>query len=76
LLEAAGEYGIDLGSSFMVGDRWRDVDAGAAAGCTTVLIDRGYRERSPHHRPDSVVNSIESAVDVILQSLLHPTASE
>ena len=43
LLEAAAAHAIDLAESFMVGDRWRDVDAGAAAGCRTIWIDRGYR---------------------------------
>lgn len=38
LLEAARKWDIDLGRSFMVGDRWRDVDAGLAAGCTTLFI--------------------------------------
>ena len=45
LLRAAEALGIDLRRSYMVGDRWRDVDCGRAAGCTTVFIDRGYRER-------------------------------
>jgi D-glycero-D-manno-heptose 1,7-bisphosphate phosphatase len=45
LLRAAGELNIDLAKSYMVGDRWRDVDCGCAAGCTTIFIDRGYKER-------------------------------
>jgi D-glycero-D-manno-heptose 1,7-bisphosphate phosphatase len=45
LLRAADALGIDLRRSYMVGDRWRDVDCGRAAGCTTVFIDRGYEER-------------------------------
>lgn len=51
LLEAARAWGIDLAASFMVGDRWRDIDAGNAAGCTTVFIDYGYREtlHTPAH---------------------------
>jgi D-glycero-D-manno-heptose 1,7-bisphosphate phosphatase len=44
LLRAAEALEIDLRRSYMVGDRWRDVDCGRAAGCTTVFIDRGYRE--------------------------------
>jgi len=44
LLDAAREWRIDLHQSFMVGDRWKDIDAGYAAGCRTLLIDRGYRE--------------------------------
>jgi D-glycero-D-manno-heptose 1,7-bisphosphate phosphatase len=47
ILDAAAELGIDLTRSFMIGDRWRDIDAGRAAGCATVFIDRGYRERPP-----------------------------
>ncbi len=44
LLRAAHELGIDLKQSWMVGDRWRDIDCGAAAGCRTVFIDYGYDE--------------------------------
>ena len=39
LLQAAHELNLDLGQSFMVGDRMTDIQAGAAAGCTTVLVD-------------------------------------
>jgi D-glycero-D-manno-heptose 1,7-bisphosphate phosphatase len=45
LLEAALTHDLDLSASFMVGDRWRDVEAGFGAGCRTVFLDRGYRER-------------------------------
>lgn len=45
LLRAASALGIDLSRSYMVGDRWRDVDCGRAAGCTTIFIDRGYQEQ-------------------------------
>ena len=44
LLHAARELGIDLAQSWMVGDRWRDMDCGHAAGCRTIFIDRGYVE--------------------------------
>ncbi len=47
LLAAAREWGIDLASSFMVGDRWRDIEAGRRAGCRTVFIDYGYDEPRP-----------------------------
>lgn len=56
LLRAARELEIDLSRSFIVGDRWRDVDCGYAAGCTTIFIDYGYAEplrAQPHFRvPD------------------------
>ncbi|MBV9083263.1 MAG: HAD-IIIA family hydrolase [Acidobacteriaceae bacterium] len=44
LLRAAEALDIDLSRSFMVGDRWRDIDCGHAAGCKTIFIDRGYDE--------------------------------
>lgn len=62
LTEAADEYGIDLSGSYMVGDRWRDVDAGAAAGCKTIWIDYGYRERGPTAPPDARVADVCEAV--------------
>ncbi|MFQ5764268.1 MAG: D-glycero-alpha-D-manno-heptose-1,7-bisphosphate 7-phosphatase [Rhodospirillales bacterium] len=66
LLDAAEDHGIDLGRSFMVGDRWRDVGAGNAAGCRTIFIDHGYRDRAPEN-PDHVVRSLKEAADLILE---------
>lgn len=68
LLQAAARYGIDLPASFLIGDRWRDVDAGAAAGCRTVLIDRHYREREPSAIPDFRTVSLAEAADWILKT--------
>ena len=66
LLEAAARQdGLSLPDSFMVGDRWRDIEAGRRAGCTTVFIDWGYDERRPD-RPDAVVGSLPEAADWIL----------
>lgn len=42
LLQAAGEYGIDLDRSFMVGDKLADIEAGHAAGCHSILVRTGY----------------------------------
>jgi D-glycero-D-manno-heptose 1,7-bisphosphate phosphatase len=66
VLMAAARYGIGLDRSFLIGDRWRDIDSGAAAGVRTVLIDRGYRERAPGNAPDFRTDSISTAVDWIL----------
>jgi D-glycero-D-manno-heptose 1,7-bisphosphate phosphatase len=63
LLEAARDWKIDLGRSFMIGDRWRDVEAGRAAGCRTLLIESGYRERRAE--PDFSVVSLVEACDII-----------
>jgi len=66
LLRAARELNIDLAGSFMVGDRWRDIDCGHAAGCTTFLVDYGSPEalRRP---PDYRVKSLREAADIILR---------
>jgi len=64
LLDAARDHEIDLRSSFMVGDRWRDVEAGRAAGCITFFIDYGYAERKPRS-PDHVVGSLREASAMI-----------
>ncbi len=69
LIEAAHQWQIDLTRSFMVGDRWRDVAAGKAAGCHTFFIDYQYRERCAE-KPDAVVASLEEAGEMILQNSL------
>ena len=65
LLESASEFNIDLTKSFLVGDRWRDIEAGKAAGCYTFFIDYGYLEKKPDS-PDMVVASLEEAGKMIL----------
>ncbi|HWF45494.1 MAG TPA: HAD-IIIA family hydrolase [Bryobacteraceae bacterium] len=65
LLRAAQSLGIDLKSSYMVGDRWRDIDCGYTAGCRTVFIDRGYRE-SLREQPDLRAVDLPSAATLIL----------
>jgi D-glycero-D-manno-heptose 1,7-bisphosphate phosphatase len=66
LLDGAAKYGVDLERSYLIGDRWRDIDAGAAAGCRTVMVDRGYKERQPTALPDASVRSLSEAVNWIL----------
>lgn len=68
LIEAAREWQVDLAHSFMVGDRWRDVAAGKAAGCHTFFVDHNYRERRADN-PDTVVGSLEEAGRLILQDI-------
>jgi D-sedoheptulose 7-phosphate isomerase len=70
VMRAARKYGIDLTRSYFAGDRWRDVDAGANAGCKTILIDHGYEEPAPVTAPDARVESLSQAVDWILSNVL------
>jgi D-glycero-D-manno-heptose 1,7-bisphosphate phosphatase len=65
LLRAARELNIDLSQSWMVGDRWRDVDCGHTAGCRTVFIDRGYAEEL-RQKPDFSAGNLAAAADIIL----------
>ena len=65
LLEAAKEYNIDLSKSFMVGDRWRDIEAGQAAGCKTFFINYRYAEQKSE-TPDFIVSSLLEAQQIIL----------
>lgn len=67
LLEAAREFGIDLVASYMVGDRWRDVAAGQAAGCKALFIDYGYAEKRPEN-PYVAVKSLPAAAELILRA--------
>lgn len=66
LVEGARRWGVALTESYMVGDRWRDVDAGDAAGCRTVYVDRSWPERSPGRTPDATVGSVADATAWIL----------
>jgi D-glycero-D-manno-heptose 1,7-bisphosphate phosphatase len=65
LLEAAHEWTLDLDRSFLVGDRWRDIEAGKAANCKTILIQSDYQEKRPES-PDAIVGSLLEASMLIL----------
>ena len=65
LLRAAQELGIDLRQSWMVGDRWRDIDCGSSAGCRTVFIDLGYDEPL-RATPDFRAKDLSDAADIII----------
>jgi len=67
LIAAAEVYGIDLASSYMVGDRWRDIEAGERAGCITIFLDCRYDEKQPESF-NFKVHSLAEAADIILRS--------
>ena len=70
LVDAARDWSLDLSRSYMVGDRWRDIGAGRAAGCRTVLIDYNYAERRAEN-PDIIVKSLSEASQRILSEVNH-----
>ena len=65
LLRAAVRDHIALAASFLVGDRWRDIEAGRRAGCRTVLIGDGYGE-ALKSLADAAVATFGEAADWIL----------
>jgi D-glycero-D-manno-heptose 1,7-bisphosphate phosphatase len=62
--DAAERWGIDVAASYVIGDRWRDVDAGRAAGCYSILIERSY---SIDAQADARVKTLGEAVDEVLR---------
>jgi D-glycero-D-manno-heptose 1,7-bisphosphate phosphatase len=64
LLDAAREREIGFEQSIMIGDRWRDIEAGQAVGCLTILVDGGGYQEKPC-TPDRVVRSLPEAVTYI-----------
>ena len=67
ILKLAREQNLDLSSSYMIGDRWRDIDAGGYAGCRTIMIDYGYAEKPRSiFLPNYKVGSLAEACKIIL----------
>jgi len=69
IIKAANLYEVDIQRSFMVGDRWRDVDAGESAGCKTIFIDYGYEEKRPVNY-DYKASSLYEAAIIILEKCI------
>jgi D-glycero-D-manno-heptose 1,7-bisphosphate phosphatase len=67
LLDAAAALQLDLTRSWLVGDRWRDIDCGRRAGVRTVFIDFGYAEEL-RATPDFTVRSFDEAARIILDA--------
>jgi D-glycero-D-manno-heptose 1,7-bisphosphate phosphatase len=66
LFRAAEALKIDLARSFMIGDRWRDVECGFNAGCKTIFIDWSYEEKLKRN-PDFRAHDLLSAAKLIEQ---------
>jgi D-glycero-D-manno-heptose 1,7-bisphosphate phosphatase len=76
LLRAAARYNINLSSSFLIGDRWKDVEAGRRAGCATVLIEHGYAEENSKSATDYHARSPMEAGAWILDRALSGRGEE
>jgi D-glycero-D-manno-heptose 1,7-bisphosphate phosphatase len=67
ITQAARELQLECAASYMIGDRWRDIEAGRRAGCKTFFIDCGYDEQLPQSY-DFRVSSLLEAARIILQA--------
>jgi D-glycero-D-manno-heptose 1,7-bisphosphate phosphatase len=74
ILDAARDLELDLDASWLVGDRWVDIGAGAAAGVQTVLVERDYSWDGTHSgapeatlAPTARATSLTDAVSLILE---------
>jgi D-glycero-D-manno-heptose 1,7-bisphosphate phosphatase len=66
ILRAAARLKIDLSASYLIGDRWRDIDCAHSAGCRAIFIQRGYEE-SLRRAPDFTVGNFSEAVNTLLR---------
>ena len=69
LLQAGKKWDVDFKKSFMIGDRWRDIQAGEKVGCKTIFLDYKYNEKKPK-KPDFVSDSLFNAAHII-EKLIH-----
>ncbi len=67
ILRAADKYRLDLSQSWMVGDRWKDIAAGQAAGLKTIFVDYHYAETYEGISPDFTVKDTLFLSDIILK---------
>jgi D-glycero-D-manno-heptose 1,7-bisphosphate phosphatase len=66
ILRAAHELNINLGKSYVIGDRWRDIDCARAAGCRAIFIQRGYKEKL-REAPNVTAANFRDAVSAVLR---------
>jgi D-glycero-D-manno-heptose 1,7-bisphosphate phosphatase len=62
---AARELGIDPGRSFVIGDRWLDIQMARTVGARAVLVRTGYGMTEEHRQPSPSV-----AADVVADNLI------
>jgi D-glycero-D-manno-heptose 1,7-bisphosphate phosphatase len=71
LTQAAIDHHIDLAGSVMIGDRWKDIEAGKEAGCITIwLRSNTYQEKAPPRQPDFIALSMTEASEWIMKNTL------
>jgi len=60
IVESSRKWGIDIGSSFIIGDTWKDMEAGQTAGCTTIILDAPYNQDvDSNHRIKNILATLK-----------------
>lgn len=68
ILDSSQELGVNPSGSYLIGDRWRDIEAGQEVGCQCFFIDYSYKEKRPR-KPFTRVESLLEATEHILKDL-------
>lgn len=73
ILSAGEEFGFDPAGSFLIGDKWSDIEAGARAGCRPLLVLSGVTPNDQswarwQHRPEQVFPTLIEATDWIIST--------
>jgi D,D-heptose 1,7-bisphosphate phosphatase len=62
ILQAAKEHKINLNQSYLIGNTDKDIKAGQAAGCKTILVTHG--ETTTQQKADYIVNTLEEVLQL------------
>ena len=70
ILDAGQKYSLDLGNSFVVGDKWSDIEAGKAAGCKTVMVMTGHGKDETSKKQGSANYIAQDLYEAVEQYIL------
>ena len=68
LLQASYDFNLDLSKCWLIGDRWKDIDAGQNVVCKTIFIDHNYSERKPY-KPTYIVKKHNQITSIIVSNI-------
>ena len=73
--EACRDLGITLEGSWMIGDKWSDIQCGTHAGLPAILVETGYGQGEAHKcAPDSIQKDLAAAIAWVLSGAPPDTA--